>query len=152
MKKNLTTTYDEYIVKFKGLIKSLGLKNSIQREYVLKILFDSHSHLSTEQILVKIKEEYNINIGMATVYRIVNLLEDMNIVNSIFINGNDSKVYELSLVLHHDHIVCIDCGKIVEFINEKIEQLQEDVAKENNFILQNHNMMLYGICHQCQKQ
>ena len=151
MKQNLIFTYDDYIIKFKGLIKSLGLKNSVQREYILKTLFDCDKHLSAEQILAKVKDEYKINIGIATVYRIVGLLEDMKIISSISVDGNDAKVYELSLVLHHDHLVCIECGKIVEFINDTIEELQKDIATKNNFTLQSHNMMLYGICKECQE-
>lgn len=150
MKDNLTISYDDYIIKFRLMIKALGLKNSTQREYVLKVLFDCHNHLSAEQIVVKVKEQYQLNIGIATVYRIINLLEEMRVINSVSVNGNNAKVYELNLVLHHDHIVCIECGKIVEFINENIEQLQKDIAKENNFDLKSHNMMLYGICKNCQ--
>lgn len=150
MKANLTISYDDYLSKFKTMIKSLGLKNSTQREYVLKILFECENHLSAEQILLKVKEEYKLKIGIATVYRVINLLEDMKIINAITIAGNDAKVYELSLVLHHDHIVCVECGKIVEFVNDNIEQLQKDIAKEYDFTLQSHNMMLYGICQECQ--
>ena len=151
MKKNLTITYDEYIVKFKALIKSLGLNNSVQREYVLKILFDCTNHLSAEQILNKVRDEYKVSIGIATVYRIVHLLEEMKVISSISIDGSDAKVYELNLVFHHDHLICIACKKIVEFENDTIEQLQKDVAKQNNFILQDHNMILYGVCEQCQE-
>lgn len=150
MKKNLTISYDDYIIKFKSLIKSLGLNNSIQREYVLKILFNCEKHLSAEQILSKVRNDYKLNIGIATVYRIIHLLEDMKVINAILVNGSDSKVYELNLVLHHDHIICVECGKIVEFLDEEIEQLQKDIAKSNNFQLQSHSMMLYGICKDCQ--
>lgn len=152
MKQNLTISYNDYIVKFRSLIKSLGLKNSTQREYVLKVLFDCEKHLSAEEILAKVKEEYKIKIGIATIYKILNLLENMKVVNSILIDGSDSKVYELNLALHHDHIVCVDCGKIVEFVDNNIEQLQKDIAKKNNFQLQSHSMILYGICNDCQKK
>ena len=152
MKENLTISYSDYIVKFRSLMKSLGLKNSIQREYVLKVLFDCKKHLSADEILEKVKKEYKIKISIATIYKIINLLEDLSVINSILISGSNSKVYELNLVLHHDHIVCVDCGKIVEFVNDSIEQLQQDIAKENDFQLQSHNMILYGICKDCQKK
>ena len=151
MKKNLIITYDEYIIKFREMIRSLGLNNSAQREYVLQILFECSNHLSAEQIQMQVSDVHNVSIGIATVYRIISLLEDLKIISSISIVGSDSKVYELNLVLHHDHIICVDCKKIVEFENNKIEKLQEAVAKENNFILQTHNMILYGICQECQE-
>lgn len=150
MKDNLTISYDEYLLKFRGLIKSLGLNNSIQREYVLKILFQYNNHLSAEDIAKKVKEVHNINIGIATVYRIISLLEELNIVKGISIDGFESKVYELSLTSHHDHMVCVQCNKIIEFYDAEVEKIQELVAMENGFKLQDHSMMLYGICKECQ--
>jgi len=150
MKKDLTISYDEFMLKFKDTMKSLGLNNSVQREYVLKILFKSETHLSADALLNEVKNEYNVTMGIATVYRILNLLEELHIVNGISIDGNESKVYELNLVSHHDHMVCTQCGKIVEFFDEELEKLQENVAKTNGFTLQSHNMLLYGICKDCQ--
>jgi len=143
--------YEEFILKFKDMIKSLGLNNSIQREYVLKILFENEDHLNADEILHKVKSTYNVNIGIATVYRILNLLEELNIVKSISITGQDFKVYELNLKPHHDHMVCVKCNTIVEFFDEELERIQEQVAEEKGFKLQSHTMMLYGICQDCKE-
>lgn len=142
--------FDEYIVKFRSMIKSLGLNNSTQREYVLKVLFENKGHLKAEDIQLKVKEQNKINIGIATVYRILSFLEEMKIVKTIAISGNDSKVYELNLISHHDHIICEKCNKIVEFYNPELEKMQEEVAKRNGFVLEDHDMLLYGICEKCQ--
>ena len=150
MKKDLTISYDAFMLKFKETMKSLGLNNSVQREYVLKILFNSESHLSADALLNEVKKEYEVTMGIATVYRILNLLEELHIVSGISIDGNESKVYELNLVSHHDHMVCTNCKKIVEFFDAELERLQENVAVENGFTLQSHNMLLYGICKECQ--
>lgn len=150
--KKKLVEFDEFVLKFRNLVKSLGLNNSTQREYVLKVLFECENHLSVEQITAQVKEKYNLSIGIATVYRIINLLEELKIINSIQIGGKDSKVYELNLVSHHDHIVCINCGVIVEFYDEELEKIQEGVAKENGFALESHDMILYGICPKCQKE
>jgi len=149
MQKDLLLNYDEFIIKFKDIIKSLGLNNSIQREYVLKIMFDNEGHLNAEDILLKIKTTYKVSIGIATVYRILNLLEELHIVKAITISGQDFKVYELNLKPHHDHMVCIHCNKIVEFYDAELEKIQELVAIDNGFKLQSHTMMLYGICKEC---
>jgi len=150
MKKDLTISYDAFMLKFKETMKSLGLNNSVQREYVLKILFNCETHLSADALLNEVKKEYEITMGIATVYRILNLLEELHIVSGISIDGNESKVYELNLVSHHDHMVCTNCKKIVEFYDAELERLQENVAVENGFTLQSHNMLLYGICKECQ--
>jgi len=150
MKKDLTISYEEFMIKFKEVMKSLNMNNSSQREYILKALFKSETHLSADALLNEVKKEYNISMGIATVYRILNLLEELNIVKGISIDGNESKVYELNLVTHHDHMVCIKCQKIIEFYDEELEKLQEKVASKNNFLIKNHNMLLYGICKECQ--
>ena len=150
MKKDLTISYDEFMLKFKDTMKSLGLNNSVQREYVLKVLFKSDTHLSADALLFEVKKEYEVTMGIATVYRILNLLEELHIVNGILIDGNESKVYELNLVSHHDHMVCTQCNKIVEFYDAELEKLQENVAFSNGFTLKSHNMLLYGICNECQ--
>ena len=142
--------FDEFIVKFRKLVRSLGLNNSNQREYVLKILFEYDEHLSAEDIASKVKETYNLNIGIATVYRIIALLEEMNIIKGISIDGLDRKVYELNILAHHDHLVCVKCGKIVEFFDAELEKIQELVANENGFEMESHNMILYGVCEECQ--
>jgi len=138
------------MLKFKDVMKSLGLNNSVQREYVLKILFISETHLSAEALLNEVKKEYSISMGIATVYRILNLLEELHIVNGISIEGNESKVYELNLVTHHDHMVCTKSQKIIEFYDEELEKLQEKVALENGFKMLSHNVLLYGVCKECQ--
>ena len=150
MNKDLSISYEEFMLKFKDMMKSLGLNNSVQREYVLKTLFQSETHLSAETLLQAVKNEYQITIGIATIYRILNLLEELNIVNGISINGNESKVYELNLVSHHDHMLCTQCNTIIEFFDQKLENLQEKIALKNGFTIQSHNMLLYGLCKKCQ--
>lgn len=152
MQDNFNITFEEYLVKFRDMISKLGLNNSVQKEYVLKLLFVSKKHLNAEEIQQKIKNEYNVNIGIATVYRVLNLFEEMGIVRAINIQGQDSKVYEINLKSHHDHLVCVRCGIIEEFIDKDIETLQEHVAKNRGFELQSHNMIMYGICKRCQKE
>lgn len=152
MENRLEITYEDYLIKFRDMINDLGLNNSVQKEYVLKLLFNCENHLNADDIQQMIKKEYKINIGIATVYRVLNLFEEMGIVRAITIHGQDSKVYEINLKSHHDHIVCMRCGKIEEYISKEIEELQEHVAQNRGFKLQSHNMIMYGICKECQNE
>lgn len=152
MENRLEITYEDYLIKFRDMINDLGLNNSVQKEYVLKLLFNCDNHLNADDIQQMIKKEYKINIGIATVYRVLNLFEEMGIVRAITIHGQDSKVYEINLKSHHDHIVCMRCGKIEEYISKEIEELQEHVAQNRGFKLQSHNMIMYGICKECQNE
>ncbi|HIP46522.1 MAG TPA: transcriptional repressor [Campylobacterales bacterium] len=143
-------SYDELLEKFKVLLKSNNLKFTSQREAILKTLYDNPEHYTPENLYLLIKENYpDSNVGVTTVYRTLNLLEENDIATSISF-GSQGKKFELGNKPHHDHLICEKCGKIVEFENDEIEQLQEKIAKLYDFKLTNHLMQLYGICQECQ--
>lgn len=149
MEERYGMDFDTFLKNFKLHISKLGLKNSIQKDYILKILFFSNDHLSAEQITDNVKSEYNIDVGIATVYRTMKFFEDINVVNTLTI-GDGVKRYELSLAIHHDHLVCTSCGKIIEFTDDIIELKQIKIAENNGFVLKSHVMTIYGICEDCQ--
>jgi len=149
MSKKNKITFDAFLKNFKLHVSKLGFKNSIQKDYILKILFNSKEHLTAEQIAFEVRNEYNIDVGIATVYRTVKFFEDLNLIDSLDV-GDNVKRYELKIVDHHDHMVCTSCHKIIEFTDDIIEEKQEDIAKENGFVLQRHTMIIYGLCEDCQ--
>lgn len=148
MENNQEIAFNIFLKNFKKNVSKIGLKNSIQKDYILKVLYFSKEHLTAEEISNKIKEEYKVSIGIATVYRAMKFLHDMKLVHMLDV-GDSSIRYELNLFEHHDHLICESCGKIVEFRDEIIEQQQEEVAKKNNFILKEHVMTIYGLCEDC---
>lgn len=149
MNKKYNISFETFLKNFKLHVSKLGFKNSIQKDYILKILYYSQEHLTAEQISYNIKKEYNIDVGIATVYRTVKFFEELNIVNSINV-GDSVKRYELKISEHHDHLVCTSCHKIIEFSDELIEQKQIEIAKQNDFNLKDHSMIIYGLCEDCQ--
>lgn len=138
-----------FLKKFKEQVNQQRFKNSIQKDYILKILFFSNEHLTTEQISAKVKMDYGINVSIATVYKTMKFFEELKVVEQLDI-GDGVKRYELNLSFHHDHLVCTSCGKIIEFRDEAIEIQQIKVAKSHNFNLNNHVMIIYGLCESCQ--
>ncbi|BCD68275.1 Fur family transcriptional regulator [Nitratiruptor sp. YY09-18] len=138
-----------YLDQLKDIVKKRGLKYSSQREQILRVLFNAKKHLTPEEIYNEVKKE-NPSIGLATVYRTLAFLEREKFVNSISF-GTEGKKYELNRGEHHDHMICIKCGDILEFFNEELESLQEEIAKKFNFKLITHEMNMYGICPKCQK-
>jgi Fur family ferric uptake transcriptional regulator len=139
----------EIIEQLKTIVKQKGLKYTKQREIVFETILNCEKHLGAEElynmILVKYPEE---SIGIATVYRALSFLEEANLISSISLE-NDRKKYETHFKEHHDHLICIKCNKIIEFVNHNIEREQEKIAQENGFKLLNHTMYLYGICKEC---
>ena len=142
--------YQELLNRFKNIIKAKELKYTLQREVILQTLYESSQHLTPDDLHTLVKQKHpNLNIGTATVYRTLSLLEESGLASSISL-GLEGKKYEIVNKPHHDHLICNKCGKIVEFENEQIEKLQEQIAQENGFKLTNHLMQLYGICKECQ--
>lgn len=144
--------YDSLLVRFKDILKHNNLKYTKQREVVLKTLYNNDEHFTPESLYLLIKENYpELNVGIATIYRTLNLLEDSNIATSISF-GSAGKKYELANKPHHDHLICKSCGDIVEFEDNCIEEKQKEIAEQNGFKLTGHLMQLYGICKKCQKK
>ena len=141
--------FNIFLKNFKKNVSRIGLKNSIQKDYILKILYFSQEHLTAEEISNKIKTNYNVSIGIATVYRAMKFFADMKLVHLLDI-GDGILRYELNLFKHHDHLICTSCGKIIEFEDDLIELNQVKIAEKNNFILQEHIMTIYGLCEKCQ--
>lgn len=146
MSQNNTALEDLKIV-----LKNKGMKYTEQRAIVLQILLNLDDHLNAEELNDIIKKEYpEQNIGIATIYRTLNFLEEVNLISSISF-GKDGKKYEShNKDQHHDHLICTACGKIVEFFDEIIEKRQEEIAIKNGFKITDHTMQIYGLCDQCQ--
>jgi len=143
---------EDVIDELRKIVKQKGLKYTEQREIVLNILINADGHLTAEEVynLIKIKKT-DSNIGIATVYRALGFLEEVNLITSITF-GSDGKKYESNTKEHHDHLICTSCGKIVEFIDLEIEKRQDRIAKKNKFKITSHSMQLYGVCSICQSK
>jgi Fur family ferric uptake transcriptional regulator len=142
--------YPLLLEKFQTLLKENALKFTKQRELVLKFLYENDGHFTPEDIYTLLKEQYpDVNIGIATVYRTLTLLETSHIASSISF-GVQGKKYELGLKKHHDHLICTKCGDIIEFFDESIENRQEEIAKKFNFHMTDHTMKIIGLCENCQ--
>jgi len=149
MENTQDVAFNIFLKNFKKQVSKIGLKNSIQKDYILKVLYFSKKHLTAEEISNEIKNIYNVSIGIATVYRAMKFFHDMKLVNQLDI-GDGILRYELNLSEHHDHLICTNCGKIIEFSDDFIELNQIKIATKNNFILKEHVMTIYGLCEDCQ--
>ncbi|NIQ97041.1 MAG: transcriptional repressor [Desulfuromonadales bacterium] len=125
-----------------------GLKSTQQREVILDYFLRSGSHLSTEELYLKIRKKHP-NIGYATVYRTLKLFAESGIAEELNFGDGQTRYEAVGNEEHHDHLVCTECGKILEFENEEIEHLQEKVAKQHGFKIKNHRLELYGLCAAC---
>ncbi|QQR92064.1 MAG: transcriptional repressor [Myxococcales bacterium] len=125
------------------------LRSTGQRRLVTDVFFRTGGHQSIEELLAMVREE-DPKVGYATVYRTLKLLTESGIANEHHF-GDGFTRYEIALKGdHHDHLICTACGKIVEFEQDRIEELQEQVANKHGFKLSSHKHELYGLCPNCQ--
>lgn len=124
-------------------LRKAGLKVTLPRVKILQFLEQSpQRHLSAEDVYKALLEAGD-DVGLATIYRVLTQFEQAGLVERHNFDGGHS-VFELDEGEHHDHLVCTETGKVVEFHNEKIEELQEQIANELGFELSGHSLVLYG--------
>ncbi|MCK5888767.1 MAG: ferric iron uptake transcriptional regulator [Methylococcales bacterium] len=131
-------------------LRNVGLKVTLPRVKILEILEKQteEKHLSAERVY-KILLSENEDIGLATVYRVLTQFELAGLVSRHHFEGGNS-VFELNKGSHHDHIVCMKCGRVDEFTDSVIEKRQLAIAKKLGYKLTDHSLHLYGLCSQCQ--
>jgi Fur family transcriptional regulator, ferric uptake regulator len=126
-------------------LKASGLKATLPRLKILDIFHSSQvRHLSAEDVY-KILLAENMDVGLATVYRVLTQFEQAGLLSRNHFETGKA-VFELNEGSHHDHLVCLDCGRVEEFFDEDIEKRQQKVAKDRGFTLTEHALALYGHC------
>ncbi len=133
--------------QFREFIREKGLKNTVQREAILNEVLQTGGHFEIEDIVYQMRKK-NIPVSRATIYRTLNLLKDMGLINEV-IKIDNKTIYELALKHHHDHLICKSCKKIIEFTDEEIEKLQDKICKAHNFFPETHRLEIYGYCQEC---
>ncbi|MCH5313307.1 MAG: transcriptional repressor [Helicobacter sp.] len=141
-------TLESILERLRMSIKKYGLKNSKQREEIIAVLYKSGTHLSPDEITNIIKES-DKNASISSVYRILSFLEKEHFITALE-SDKSGRRYEIAAKEHHDHIICLSCGDIVEFVDSDIERLQLDVAKQFGAQLISHDMRLFVRCSKCQ--
>jgi Fur family ferric uptake transcriptional regulator len=132
-------------------LRKAGLKVTLPRVKILEILESSDSrHFSAEDVY-KMLLESDEDIGLATVYRVLTQFESAGLVTRHHFESGHS-VFELNQGNHHDHIVCVRCGRVDEFMDETIERLQHEISEKAGYKMTDHCLYIYGICKDCQQK
>ena len=127
-----------------------GLKSTRQRSLILDLFFGLGGHHSVEELWAKVRLQ-DPKVSVATVYRTMKLLAESGLAQAHAFGDGQTR-YEPSIGReHHDHLICTNCGTIIEFENDRIEVLQDVVARKHGFTVTSHKMELYGLCRDCQK-
>ena len=132
----------------KKCIESRGLKSTTQRDFIAETFFKTSTHISLDELLKKVRRK-NPRVGYATVYRTMKLLTDCGLALARQFGDGQTRYENIPEDGHHDHLICIRCSGITEFVNPRIEELQEETAREHGFTVLNHKLELYGYCAKC---
>ncbi|MFZ1181535.1 MAG: ferric iron uptake transcriptional regulator [Herbaspirillum sp.] len=131
-------------------LKASGLKATLPRLKILEIFQNTAiRHLSAEDVYRTLLAD-NMDVGLATVYRVLTQFEQAGLLRRNHFEQGKA-VFELNPGSHHDHLVCLDCGKVEEFFDAEIERRQVNIAQEHGFEIADHALALYGHCRDCQK-
>lgn len=146
MENNLQTNEIEKF--FTEFLATKKLRLTSQRRIIFYELMTRESHIDIDELYTKMKS-IDKNIGLATIYRTLRLLTESGIIREIKF-GNEKPIYEAVIGRsHHDHLICSKCGENIEFKDDSLENLQDEIAKRYNYKLTDHSMYLIGICSKC---
>ena len=136
---------------FEGFLREQGLRFTTQRQRIFDRAFETHEHFSAETLFAWLGAEPGAKVSRATVYRTLALLVEGGFLDSLD-TGRGELMYEHIVGHeHHDHMVCVSCGRIEEFQDARIERLQEENARAKGFVTVEHDLRLFGYCKTCVK-
>ncbi len=131
-------------------LRAAGLKATLPRKKILEVLESkAGQHLTAEDVYRHLMEAGE-DVGLATVYRVLTQFEGAGLVERHHFESGQS-VFELDQGEHHDHILCVKCGRVEEFVDDVIEERQQDIAEKAGYAMTDHCLYIYGICADCQK-
>lgn len=129
-------------------LRKAGLKVTLPRIKVLQILENADPHHMSAEAVYKSLLEMGDDVGLATVYRVLTQFESAGLIKRHNFEGGHA-VYEVDQGVHHDHLVCIVCGSVEEFVDEVIEKRQFEIADNASFKMSDHSLTIYGTCRNC---
>jgi len=135
---------------FHARMRERGLKSTGPRDDIARVFFDLRRHISAEELYAEVKK-INPHVGYATIYRTLKLLKDCGLLSERHFDEGQAR-YEVAGEQHHDHFICENCGKIVEFEDDGLERLQQMVAQKMGVTLHRHKLELYGLCGECRRK
>ena len=135
--------------KFKDTLHTNGMKCTPARLTIFKEVYSSSEHFDADEIYFRMRKEKK-SVSRATVYRTLDLLVENGFVSKVNVGASQVHFENTLAQGHHEHLVCTQCGKIIEFRNDMIEKQQDKICKEYGFFPTKHNLIIFGLCDKCQ--
>ncbi len=142
---------DAYEDKFKVFLKEKGLKFTPERQLILRVVFSLHKHFDIDELWEKVHKKDN-RLSRATIYRTLPLLVECNLIQETLRCQGRIHYEHIFGHKHHDHMICMKCGKIIEFRDERVKKLEEEICKKYHFKPLEYRLGIKGYCEQCRKK
>ncbi len=126
------------------------LRPTRERFLLLEEIMQTNGHFDADELFSNLTAK-GLKASRATVYNTLDLLVGCGLISKYRFGENHSRYEKAFGRPRHDHLICLECGDIIEFVNEKLDKIQQEVCEENNFTLQNSTLQIFGICSKCQK-
>lgn len=135
---------------FRKHFQKAGLKRSSQRDLILEVFLETKGHFSSEELYQLVKQK-DPSIGFTTVYRTLKLLTESGLAQQVNFDDGRTRYERNYQDRHHDHLICVECGNLIEFYSEAIENMQDRIAESYKFKPTHHSLRIFGLCASCQK-
>jgi Fur family transcriptional regulator, ferric uptake regulator len=149
MEDKVSNEFAEEKQIFYEYIERLGLRKTVQRDLIMGIFLRTHDHLASEDLYWLVHKE-DRDVGQTTVYRTLKLLTEAGLAREVRLGDGRTYYEHHHNHDHHDHLICTDCGKVIEFFSAEIEALQDEMAEKFKFKPTHHSLRILGICDACQ--
>lgn len=135
---------------FEKFLRQGGYRSTPERSEVLEAVMKGEGHFDVDQLYIQLKAAGS-KVSRATVYNTLDLLLQCGLISKYRFGENHSRFEKAFGRPHHDHLICLECGDIIEFVSERLAKLQAEVCKKNKFKVQSSTLQIFGICSKCQK-
>ncbi len=148
----MSVNLNEIKNEFKKFLKRKNMKVTQSRLDLIDLIADYGKHFEVEELVNWIANRTDRSVSRSTIYRTIKLLQEFGVIKEV-IKLSNRTIYEFVVgKSHHDHLVCVECGKIIEFVNEDIEKLQDEVCEEYDFQPIHHRLEIFGVCSECREK
>lgn len=134
---------------FREFIYSKGLKSTRKRDEIFEEVLKTEGHFDPDELYIRLKQKGS-KVSRASVYRTLPLLVEIGLIEEVERVDKHAHYEKISVDSHHDHMICMKCGKVIEFFSPTLEMLQDEICQRENFIKVRHSLELFGICSLCQ--
>ena len=142
---------DDVIGLFRSFISQKGLRNTPEREDIIKVIFGDHNHFDVDDLYLRLRHK-NSKVSKASIYRNIPLIMECGLIKEVWHEDGHMHYEHTYGHRHHCHLRCITCGKVVEFVERDLERISERLGSSNDFEIINHRLDITGYCSKCRNE